>query len=155
MVVIDTDVLLLAFAFQQDSRQTANTAFLQQVQTAVPTITIYTLMELLGKLSFNLSPERLEQWQSWLLDAFQLQLIWPAAPDTAVTFHTWRDLLFTRPFHRMKVAKMPYMDALILDLAETAQANVFVTWNARHFQGKSTLAVLTPTEYLAKLAEES
>ncbi|HRQ42430.1 MAG TPA: hypothetical protein PLD25_31325 [Chloroflexota bacterium] len=155
MVVIDTDVLLLAFAFQQDSRQVTNSDFLQRVQTAVPAITIYTLMELLGKLSFNLSPERLEQWPSWLLDAFQLQLIWPVAPDTAVTHHTWRDLMFTRPFNRMKAVKMPYMDALIFDLAETAHADVFVTWNARHFQGKSPLAVMTPTEYLSHLAEGS
>jgi len=31
MVVIDTDVLLLAFAFQNDKRQSANTAFLKRV----------------------------------------------------------------------------------------------------------------------------
>jgi predicted nucleic acid-binding protein len=69
MVVIDTDVLLLAFAFQRDPRQADNSAFLDQVQTAVPAITVYTLMELLGKLSFNLSAERLEQWPLWLTDA--------------------------------------------------------------------------------------
>lgn len=155
MVVIDTDVLLLAFAFQQDSRQVANSDFLQQVQTAVPAITIYTLMELLGKLSFNLSPERLEQWQSWLIDTYQLQLIWPVTPDATITSHTWRELLFVQPFNRMKTVKMPYMDALILDLAEAARADLFITWNAHHFQGKSTLTVLTPADYLARLAEAS
>lgn len=155
MVVIDTDVLLLAFAFHQDSRQPPNTTFLQQVQTAVPAITVYTLMELLGKLSFNLSPERLEQWQSWLLDAYQLQLIWPIAPETAVTHHTWQEWLVTRPFKRMKTVKMSYMDALILDLTEASPANLFVTWNARHFQGKSSLPVMTPAEYLANLTETS
>lgn len=34
MVVVDTDVLLLAFAFQSDARQADNALFLQQVQTA-------------------------------------------------------------------------------------------------------------------------
>ncbi len=33
MVVVDTDVLLLAFAFHQDARQADNAAFLQQIQT--------------------------------------------------------------------------------------------------------------------------
>ena len=47
MVIIDTDVLLLAFAFRNDKRQPANSAFLKQVQTADPAITIYNLMELL------------------------------------------------------------------------------------------------------------
>ena len=41
------------------------------------------------------------------------------------------------------------MDALILGLAECApEADAFITWNARHFKGKSSLKVLTPQEYL-------
>lgn len=149
MVVIDTDVLLLAFAFQHDSRQVENSAFLQQVQTNTPAITIYTLMEFLGKLSFNLPPERLEQWPIWLAAAFQLTVLWPVSPDTTVTYHTWRDELFSRPFARIRAVKMPYMDALILNLAEQAgTATSFVTWNTRHFQGKSSLPVMTPAQYL-------
>jgi len=149
VVVIDTDVLLLAFAFQRDTRQADNSAFLQQTQTDGGAITIYTLMELLGKLSFNLSPTRLEQWPQWLVDAYQLEVIWPAAPDTAVTYHSWREELFIRPFARMKTVKMPFMDALILNLAEqTPGVSCFVTWNARHFQDKSTLPVMTPAAYL-------
>ncbi len=69
MVVVDTDVLLLAFAFQTDRRQATNTAFLSSVPKAGPAITIYNLMELLGQLSFNLSPGKLDNWQSWLIDA--------------------------------------------------------------------------------------
>lgn len=58
MVAIDTDVILLAFAFHQDPRQPVNTAFLNRVQSAQPVITIFNLMEILGQLSFNLSPTR-------------------------------------------------------------------------------------------------
>ena len=51
----------------------------------------------------------------------------------------------------MRTVKMPFMDALILNLAErTPGVTQFVTWNARHFQGKSTLDVLTPEAYLQK-----
>jgi len=81
MVVLDTDVLLLAFAFQNDKRQPVNTAFLKRVQSAEPAITVYNLMELLGQLSFNLSPTRLDAWQAFLVDAYQLTVVWPAAPD--------------------------------------------------------------------------
>ncbi len=149
MVIVDTDVLLLAFAFHQDPRQADNARFLQQVQTDSAAITVYTLMELLGKLSFNLSPSRLEQWPQWLVDTYQLEVIWPASPDTAVTYHTWREELFTRPFARMKAVQMPFMDALILNLAEaTPESTCFVTWNARHLRDKSALPVMTPTAYL-------
>lgn len=52
MVIIDTDVLLLAFAFQKDVRQPANSPFLKQILSEQPAITIYNLMEFLGHLSF-------------------------------------------------------------------------------------------------------
>ena len=78
MVVIDSDVLLLAFAFQNDSRQEINHKFLEFVQTAQPATTIYNVMEVLGQLSFNPSTERLDQWQSCLVDAYQLTVIWMA-----------------------------------------------------------------------------
>jgi len=69
--------------------------------------------------------------------------------DTAVTYHSWREELFIRPFARMKTVKMSFIDALILNLAEqTPGARCFVTWNARHFQDKSTLPVMTPAAYL-------
>ena len=75
MVFIDLDVLLLAFAFRRDERRSANTLFLQSVQSNEPAITIYNLMEILGNLSFNLSPQRLDEWQTWLVNAYQLKVI--------------------------------------------------------------------------------
>jgi len=148
MVVLDTDVLLLAFAFQRDTRQPANQTFLQQVRTESLSITIYNLMELLGQLSFNLSPERLANYPSWLLDAYQLTVIWPYQPEETISFAAFRDEVFTRPFARMRAVKMPFMDSLILNLAERIpNVTAFVTWNARHFQDKSTLPVMTPAAY--------
>ncbi|MDW8325881.1 MAG: hypothetical protein RMK99_04880 [Anaerolineales bacterium] len=44
------------------------------------------------------------------------------------------------------------MDALVLNLAErTPNVTQFVTWNAKHFRGKSSLNVLTPDEYLQQI----
>jgi hypothetical protein len=149
MIVIDTDVLWLAFAFHQDKRQAANAAFLEQVQTAQPATTIYNVLELLGKFSFNLSPERLDEWRSWLVEAYQLLVIWPTNPSLTTAAPTFREEIFERPYQKMRMVKMPFMDSLILNLAErTPNATQFVTWNARHFQAKSTLQVLTPEEYL-------
>ena len=101
MVILDTDVLLLAFAFQRDSRQPVNTAFLEQLQTKNPAITVYSLMEILGQLSFNLSAERLSAWQSWLVDAYGLTVIWPIDPQDATASISFRAEIFERPFERM------------------------------------------------------
>ncbi len=149
MVIIDSDVLLLAFAFQSDKRQDVNKAFLDAVQTVQPATTIYNVMEVLGQLSFNLSPEKLEKWESWLVNAYQLTVIWSVDPDEKVVASTFRDEIYERPFAKMREHRMAFMDALILGLAErTPDAECFVTWNAKHFKGKSSLPVMTPEEYL-------
>lgn len=150
MVIIDSDILLLAFAFQSDSRQKINRTFLDVVQTAQPATTIYNLMEVLGQLSFNLSPEKLDKWQSWLVNAYQLTVIWAIEPDKKSGLFTFREELYERPFAKMREHRMAFMDALILCLAErTPDAKCLVTWNAKHFKGKSSLPVMTPEDYLA------
>lgn len=56
-----------------------------------------------------------------------------------------------RPFAKMREQRVAFLDALILDLVErTPNVESFVTWNARHFKGKTSLPVFTPTEYLAR-----
>ena len=149
MVILDTDVILLAFAFQRDSRQPVNTAFLAQAQSKGIAITIYSLMEILGQLSFNLSADKLKAWQSWLVDAYSLTVIWPVDPENATASISFRTEIFERPLERMLTKRAAFMDALILNLAErTPGAEMFVTWNARHFKEKSALKVLTPQEFL-------
>jgi hypothetical protein len=152
MVVIDSDVLLLAFAFHNDVRQRANADFLEAVQTAQPVTTIYNVMEVLGQLSFNLTPQRLKRWESWLVNAYQLTVLWPVDPDESTGIGLFREELYERPFAKMQKERMAFMDALILGLAErTPEAECLVTWNARHFKGKSQLSILTPGEYLERV----
>ena len=149
MVVIDTDVILLAFAYHDDPRQSVNARFLRQVQISQPAITIYTLMETLGQLSFNLAPEKLDAWRFWLVDAYQLMVIWPAGSDTLMSNISFRQEILERPLMRMRKYRAAFMDALIMDLAERLpDSQAFVTWNARHFKGKMTMPVLTPQAYL-------
>jgi predicted nucleic acid-binding protein len=150
MVVIDSDVLLLAFAYPNDDRQKTNQKFLESVQTAQPATTIYNVMEVLGQLSFNLSEEQLTGWQDWLVNAYNLTLIWDADSKEKIDPETWREIIYERPFQKMTKARMAFMDALILSAAEHApDVDYFVTWNAKHFKGKTDLTVLTPEEYLA------
>jgi hypothetical protein len=149
MVIIDSDVLLLAFAFPNDERQKLNKKFLEIIQTAQPATTIYNVMETLGQLSFNLSAQQLDRWEDWLVNAYNLIVIWDLDPEEKVSPINWREMIYERPFQKMRSARMPFMDALILSLVErTTDVECFVTWNARHFKGKTNLSVLTPEEYL-------
>jgi predicted nucleic acid-binding protein len=151
MVVIDSDVLLLAFAYPNDERQKATREFLEIVQTAQPATTIYNVMETLGQLSFNLSVEQLDGWQDWLVNAYNLTIIWDTDSKEKVDPETWHEIIYERPFQKMQTVCMAFMDALILSSAEHApDVECFVTWNAKHFKGKTNLTVLTPEEYLTR-----
>jgi len=106
MVIIDTDVVLLAFAFHEDPRQGTNSSFL-------------------------------------------LVVIWPQIPEEQAGSRFFQDEIYKRPFSRMQTYRMPFVDSLILNLSErTPGVEQFVTWNARHFRGKTSLAMMTPEEYL-------
>jgi hypothetical protein len=107
-------------------------------------------MELLGQLSFNLSAERLVQWPSWLQDRYNLTLVYPATANLAAELF-FQDEFIGRPLLRMQQLRMPYLDGLILDLIErVSSVGTFVTWNARHYRGKTAMSVLTPVEYLER-----
>ena len=151
MVVIDTDVFLIAFTFHNDQRQAVNAEFLEQVQAAEPAITVYNLMELLGQLSFNLAPTKLDNWREWLIEVYDLSVLAPVGLDDPTATVYFRREIFDQPYAKMRSHRMAFMDALAINLAEHAPGvTSFVTWNARHFKSKTSLRVLTPTEYLAQ-----
>lgn len=148
MVVIDTDVFLLEFAFHSDKRYDINSRFLTTVQHHTPAITVYNLMEILGQLSFNLPPDRLAQWRLWLQAAYHLVVLWPD-PDQLEASLFFHEEIYAQPLARMQVHRMSFVDSLILNLAErSGDVEALVTWNAKHFEDKSSLDVLTPEGYL-------
>jgi hypothetical protein len=151
MVILDTDIFILEFRFQRDHRYSINKQFLSTIKATGGAITIYSAMEFLGKMSFNVNPNRLMNWRSWLQDAYNLTIIWPDAGDIDADSFIY-SFLFNRPFERMCRTPIAFVDSLILDLVEQVEeAQAFITWNAKHFMGKTFLAVKTPQEYLASM----
>lgn len=148
MVAIDTDVLALAYAFHRDTRQAPNADFLAAVRRQSPMVTIYSIMELLGQLSFNLSSDRLAQWPFWLQDRHGLGVIFPETTGRTAEYF-FQEEFVDRPLSRMRRFGVPFLDGIILELVErTSGVSTFVTWSARHHRGKTHLEVLTPVEYL-------
>jgi len=108
-------------------------------------------MEVLGQLSFNLPAEHLADWGNWFINAYDLNIIWDINSKEGIDPETWREIVYERPFQKMQSVRMAFMDALILSAAEHApDVECFVTWNSKHFKGKTSLTVLTPEEYLAR-----
>ena len=153
MVIIDSDIYLIELRYQRDARYAINARFLDAVRSSAPAISIYTLMEVLGQLSFNLSAQTLAEWETWLLRRYRLTVLWPEAGGLdAHEFFTSE--IYQRPLKRMQASRVAFTDALVLQLAEDKpDVRAIVTWNARHFKDKTSLPVLTPEEYLTGQAE--
>ena len=154
MVAIDSDVFLLDLMYQRDVRCGPNARFLEAVRAARPATTVYNLMEVLGKLSFNVPAKTLDEWPDALRQSYGLTVIWPdpADLDADSFFH---GELYQRPLALMKAQRVAFLDALVLSLVErTPDVEAFVTWNARHFRGKTSLPVVTPEEYLTAGARQ-
>lgn len=103
--------------------------------------TIYNLLEVCGILSFNLSPAHLEELFIGFADRFGVQVLFPPGEGTEVCFEPGRIL------QGMK-GKLSFGDALVAELVSVyrRRLDVFVTWNAVHFEGRLPIPVSTPEQ---------
>lgn len=84
----------------------------------------------------------------WLRDHYSLIVLHPDTADRQAE-EFFQHTIIDQPFIRMQEKRIPFLDALILGLIEQSpDVNVFVTWNVRHFREKTSLTLLTPSEYL-------
>jgi predicted nucleic acid-binding protein len=149
VVIIDTNILVIEFRHQHDERYPINNQFLSAIRTTGGATTVYTLMEFLGKMSFNMNRSKLTRWRSWLRDAYNLVIIWPEVQNL-YTDNFLYSLIYEHPFERMRRKPIPFVDALILDLAEQLEeTEALVTWNTKHFEGNTFLTIKIPKEFLA------
>ncbi|HRJ45256.1 MAG TPA: hypothetical protein PL105_25375, partial [Caldilineaceae bacterium] len=77
-----------------------------------------------------------------------LTVIYPATANRTADEFFGTELV-EGPLQRMSRHPAPYLDGLILELAEaTESVRAFITWNARHYQGRTSLPVMTPGEFV-------
>jgi hypothetical protein len=148
--VIDTNVLVLR-EYPRDRDWPANEDFVARLPALNAAVPIYAVLEFLGIASYRHNVVQLLRMRDrYLLDELKLTVLRPK-PSSAASWEALHDEVENEPFEFMSERKMSYGDAQILRLAEgQPESDEFVTWNARHFQGKTRLDVLTPAEYMTK-----
>lgn len=105
---------------------------------------VLNLLELCGILSFNLSPVALHALYVHFAQRYRMTLVPGGGYDTRLPAPAVRDVL-------AKMEKrMALKDAEIALAVEEHAANLsaFVSWNAKHFEGKLSVPTLTPREWL-------
>jgi hypothetical protein len=146
MILLDSDILLIAHRYQKDPRFPVNDQVLQDLHAAsVPLgITVQVLLEVVGILSFNVAAGTVARLPYLLVGVHGL-LVFPDLQQFPEYAGCTIDELIAQMDRQMS---LPDAVQAVQITRYANHAEGLLTWNARHFKGKLTIPVLTPREWL-------
>jgi predicted nucleic acid-binding protein len=143
-IFIDSDIFVRDLRYPRDINQEANQRFLEKVRSGKirGATSIFNLLEICGILSFNLTLEALWALYRGFPTHYNVKILYPADAAGNLQYD------IARIFEKI-LKKQDLGDAQIASVAErfSNQLNGFVSWNARHFEGKISLSVKTPADF--------
>jgi hypothetical protein len=146
MIAIDTDVLAVHHIFHNNPRYEATRDFFVRIEDQPKAVTVFNLLELSGIFaSANRAKESRTVFEKYLT-AGNMSILFPilTAGDAS---HFWQAVTF-ECFDRIQKG-MRLGDAAILWTLETnPKIDGFITWNTKHFIDKTSIKILTPSEFL-------
>lgn len=151
MVLVDSDVFVLDLFYPKDKRAKANKAFIE-LDGPQRATTIFNVLEICGIASFNKSPEEVKRLFYEFHQIYHLEILYPEVSLPSAEEFLKR--LLAGVFSKI-LFKMNFSDALILSTAEPFALSAFVTWNTKHFEGRTAMQLSTPVEFLAQREPES
>ncbi|MCZ6876333.1 MAG: hypothetical protein O7G88_22855 [bacterium] len=146
MILLDSNLFIVDRFFPRDAVYPQNRVFIERLAELEAAISVFTLVEICGVASFNLSTRELERWlyqfpavyPVLVLDPFDLEgqsaADWVKAFVAEISDHI--------------AQKMTFGDALILREAEAYRVDSVITWNTKDFLQRTRIPVHTPTSYL-------
>ncbi len=146
MIAIDSDLLAIFHIFNKDPRFEATSQFFHRIKEHPKAITIFNLLELCGIISTAAGSEDASEIFHEYLSSTDMTILFPnLSVKDADDF--WASLV-SECFSRIQKG-MRLGDAVILWSLETNEnIDSLITWNTKHFKDKTTLKILTPSEFL-------
>ena len=145
MILIDSDIFVIDLRYQRDPNYPINQTFLND-RSFPRSTTIFNLLEVCGIMSFNLSQANLFTLYAQLAGRYDLTLLYP--PTEQKSGQDFLTDLISSTFLNI-TNKMSFQDALILYVTEShPDVEKIISWNARHYRGKTHLNAQTPLDYL-------
>ncbi len=148
MIVIDTNVFVIDLRYRRDPLYHTNRRFLDRIAAqGSGATTLINLLELAGILSFNLNEEQVLNFVSLFPGRYGVAVMPPLDLDSNLPS------LSVRRFVRRIAARCSFGDAAVVEMAErlAPPRSRFVTWVVGHFDGKTTLRVMTPKQALGSI----
>jgi predicted nucleic acid-binding protein len=148
MVLLDSNLFVIDRFFPRDSNFQTNRTFLDTLATLEAGVSIFTLMELCGIASFNLTPKDLRVWLHDFPSIYPVRILDPWGVG-AVASQAWLSQ-FLEELTGKIARKMSFGDAVLLREAEQYAVASIVTWNTKDFTRRTTIPILTPVAYLQR-----
>ncbi len=144
---IDTPIFAIDLLYPWDVNYQVNRRFIE-LQIRPRYTSIINVLETCGLASFNLTGRELDKLFYGFSHKYDVQILWPTGIEDMSPTQAIRSIIAQIYSHITQ--KMSFADALILSIAESHGLSTFITWNKRHFEGKTAMQVFTPAEYLAE-----
>jgi len=103
----------------------------------------YTLLEICGVTSFNLSAKEQQRWLYTFSEVYDVKVLDPY--DALEKSRPIGDCLLELTDYILK--KMTLGDALFLREAELYRTDAIVTWNIKHFKDRTNIPLATPANW--------
>ena len=151
MICIDTDILAIYHVFNQDARYPVTHAFMERSKEASRAVAIFSLLEVCGVMATaRQSEEAMKLFDEYLVSDDVEVLYPPVVLSSTMGFWTYQNAeLLERTERGMRLG-----DAAVLWAAESSACDTFVTWNTKHFAGKTAINVQTPEEWLKEYGHD-
>lgn len=143
-VFIDSDIFVRDLRYPRDKQTEINKTFLNKVKLKKirGCTSIFNLLEVAVIMSFNFSPDELTALYAGFPEHYNVQILFPA------DHHGNLDYDLTKIFMQIQ-KKQSLGDAQVASVVNrfSDKLECFVSWNARHFDGKVDIPVCTPLDY--------
>lgn len=149
MILLDTNIFVIDRFFKRDNNYADNQDFLQKLPQLDAGFSIFSLQELCGISSFNLSEAELQRWIVSFTKIYDVKILSPYGMSKNIDAETWFGDHIADIFKLFK-RKMTVGDALVVQAAEQYQVESIITWNIKHFVDRTDIPVYTPREFLDK-----
>jgi len=153
LILVDTNVFLIDRFFPRDKNYNENKIFVDNLINVEAYISIFSLIELCGIASFNLSEYELNLWFFSFDKVYNVTVL-----ETIITAEMSAEAFFEAFIEGLYGEirkKMTFADALILKEAKAHNIPTIVTWNKKHFEHRSQVKILTPAEFKRMLVQNS
>ena len=149
MVFLDSNIFVIDRFFPRDTHYQSNTSFLEALKQIEAGISLFTLLELCGVASFNLSAKELKTWLYDFSTVYPVRVLdpWGTGRETS---REWLSLFAGGMVDKI-TRKMTFGDAVLLREAEQYGVDAIITWNTKDFVRRTKVPVFSPAAYLRQI----